>query len=371
MPVNVALVGGGHAHIEVIRSFRADPPPGTRLQVFDPQPRAIYSGMVPGLVAGNYMRADLEVDLEALCAHEQIDFTPSAVSLVDATRGELHLESGSSATYDMVSLDIGSTVAGCDRPGVREFALASRPIQGLISEVSAIFDRAKQAAAAPFRIQIVGAGAGGIELAFGVEAQLRREATGAYEVALVTSDSSILQGASPALRRRVERALEKRGIQTHLESPVSAVCASSIEIAGGTPLASDAVLWVTGPAAHPLAARSGLACDSHGFARVRPTLQSVDHDNLFAVGDCASLPGLKKAGVYAVRAGPVLDRNLRAQIDGRKLSAFKPQPDFLSLLNLGDGTAIGTKWGIALEGRFVMRIKNRIDRAFIAKYREH
>lgn len=370
MPTNVALVGGGHAHVEIIRSFRADPPPGVRLQVFDPQPRAIYSGMVPGLVAGNYARAELELDLEALCAHEQIEFTPSAVSLVDATRSELHLESGSSATYDIASLDIGSTVAGCERPGVREFALASRPIGALISEVAAIFDRAKQAEATPFRVRIVGAGAGGVELAFGIEAQLRRETAGEYEVALVTNDSSILQGASPALRRRVERALERRGIQTHLESPVSAVRASSIEITGETPLASDAVLWATGPAAHPLAARSGLACDSHGFARVRPTLQSVDHDNLFAVGDCASLPGMRKAGVYAVRAGPVLDQNLRAWIDGRQLRAFKPQPDFLSLLNLGDGTAIGAKWGIAFEGRLVMRLKDRIDRAFIAKYRE-
>ena len=124
-----------------------------------------------------------------------------------------------------------------------------------------------------------------------------------------------------------------------------------------------------GPAAHPLLRESGLPVDARGFVRVRPTFQVEGSDRLFAVGDCASLAGMKKAGVYAVRGGPILAENLRRLSDGRALSIYRPQRQFLSLLNLGDGTAIGVWRGIGFEGRWVMRLKDRIDRRFVERYR--
>ena len=93
------------------------------------------------------------------------------------------------------------------------------------------------------------------------------------------------------------------------------------------------------------------------------------HEKLFAVGDCASLDGMMKAGVYAVRAGPLVDENIRATLAGKPLRAYSPQRDFLSLLNLGNGEAIGSKWGVSLRGRHMMRLKDRIDCAFMEKYR--
>ena len=108
--------------------------------------------------------------------------------------------------------------------------------------------------------------------------------------------------------------------------------------------------------------------DERGFIRTGPTLQVEGCDHLFAAGDCANLPGARKAGVYAVRAAPVLDANLRATLSGARLERFAPQDDFLSLINLGDGSAIGTKWGLTLKGRAIMNLKDRIDRAFMEKY---
>ncbi len=70
-----------------------------------------------------------------------------------------------------------------------------------------------------------------------------------------------------------------------------------------------------------------------------------------------------------MRAGPVLAANLRAQLLGQRLRPFRPQRDLLSILNLADGTAIAFKWGIAVEGRWVRRWKERIDRRFVARYR--
>ena len=148
-----------------------------------------------------------------------------------------------------------------------------------------------------------------------------------------------------------------------------AVDAGHVQLDGGRELATDVILWVTGPASQPLGARSRLPVDARGFVEIEDSFQVRGWPDLFAVGDCASLPGMAKAGVYAVRAAPLLDHNLRARLEGRSLRRYQPQSDFLSLLNLGDGSALGVKWGLVVRGRLVMRLKDRIDRAFVARYR--
>ncbi len=133
----------------------------------------------------------------------------------------------------------------------------------------------------------------------------------------------------------------------------------------------DALLWVTGAVSHRLLRDSGLPVEERGFVRTRSTLQVLGHDSLFAVGDCATLidhPRTPKAGVYAVRQGPYLADNLRSLLTGRPLRAYRPQRDFLTLLNLGDGTALGAKWGLSFGGRWVMRLKDRIDRRFMRRF---
>jgi selenide,water dikinase len=134
-------------------------------------------------------------------------------------------------------------------------------------------------------------------------------------------------------------------------------------------LGCDEVVWVAGAAPPPWLAASGLPSDATGFVRVGTTLQVDGHPDLFAVGDCAAFePALAKAGVFAVRQGPVLARNLRAHLSGKHLRPYRPQRDFLALLNLGDGSALGTKWGLAAEGRSVFALKDRIDRRFVRRF---
>ena len=369
MSREVLLIGGGHAHVEVIRRWAISPVAGASLVVLDPNPRPVYSGMVPGFVAGQYRREELEIDLEALCRRAGADFIRERASAVDPARHCARLARGDAIQYDVASIDIGSTVAGADLPGVREFGLSSRPITGLLSKVDSFVSRARRDAAGDLHVNVVGAGAGGVELAFCLDARLRSAGCGRYIVSLVTSEPGILSGAAACLRRRVLRSAKRRGICRVVDARVDAIREDRIELASGSSLPSSATLWVTGPAARPFARDSGLPVDPRGFVLVEPTLQVGGQEHLLAVGDCASLPGMKKAGVYAVRCGPILDHNIRALIFGKRLRAFSPQSDFLSLLNLGDGTAIGTKWGLALAGPALMRLKDRIDRSFMEKYR--
>jgi selenide,water dikinase len=325
--------------------------------------------MLPGCVAGRYRAEELEIDLEHLCRSSGAEWVPARASAVDAGSGKIVLDGGSTVLgYDVASLDIGSRIAGEDLPGVAECALPARPAAKLLRELGALVAHARSSRA-PFRANVVGGGAGGVELAFCLDARLRREGVEPVEVTIITAESRLLASGAPALSRQLRRTADRRGLRILTDARVRSLAPGLVRLEDGRELVSDAVLWATGPAARPLGASSGLPVDERGFIRIENTFQVRGQADLFAVGDCASLPGMARAGVYAVRAGPLLDHNLRARAEGRPLRGYRPQPDFLSLLNLGDGTALGVKWGRVVRGRTVMWLKDRIDRTFMARYR--
>jgi selenide,water dikinase len=366
----VVLVGAGHAHVEVLRAWSRDPEPRARLTLVVDRETALYSGMVPGFVAGQYRAGDLEIALRPLARRARARIVLGEAIRIDTDASVVHVKGEASVVYDVASLDVGSTVAGKDLPGVREHAIPTRPIADLVERIDAVL-RQTTHEHSEHRLIVVGAGAGGVELAFCFEARLRRETGKHCRLLLLDAGPSLLAEASPRLRARVERAARRRRIDWRCGARVAGVEATSVRLDSGEALPTDAVIWVTGAAALPFLRSSGLPVNADGFVRVQPTFQVEGRRELFAVGDCASLcdgTRVPKAGVYAVRAGPVLTRNLRSWLRGEPLTEYRPQRDFLSLLNLGDGTAIGGKWGLAFEGRSVLLLKDWIDRRFVRRY---
>ena len=366
---DLVLVGGGHAHIQVLRRWAMSPVPATRLTLVVDRPIAVYSGMVPGFVAGQYSREALEIDVRPLARRAGARCIVARATGLDLAARRIALEGRPPIVYDTVSFDVGSTVAGVELPGVREHAVPTRPIGDFVRRVDDVLAAAEGRAI--FRVVVVGAGAGGIEIAFALTARLRRAGGRRVAMLLLESGPRVLPGYAPSAAARVERAAAERGIAIRCGARVEGVAADVVRLEGGARLPADAVVWVAGGGALPLFDRSGLETDERGFVRIRSTLQSVGHDDVFAVGDCAAWtagPGLAKAGVYAVRQGPVLAHNLMARARGARLRAYRPQHDFLSLLNLGDGRAIGTKWGVSAEGRSLFALKDWIDRRFVRHF---
>jgi NADH dehydrogenase FAD-containing subunit len=148
--------------------------------------------------------------------------------------------------------------------------------------------------------------------------------------------------------------------------------ADSVRLADGIRLPTDLVVWLAGAAGSRLLARTGLPLDERGFLLVDPTLRSVDGAPVWAAGDCATLvehPETPKAGVYAVRQGPVLARNVRAAFGEGTSATYVPQKTFLSLLNTADGKALLRWRGIVSHSRFAWWLKDRIDRGFVRRHR--
>ncbi len=357
----LVLVGGGHSHVQVLRQFMERPEPGLRLTVVVDRPVAVYSGMVPGWVAGDYRRSELEIDVWALARRAGARLILARATGLDPVRQRLELEGRPALPYDLLSIDIGASVVGLEKPGVRLGTVASRPIVSLLDRL----DAALLGAPGP-RLRVVGGGAAGVELAFCLEARLRREGK-VVDVQLLDSHPRLLRSQSDAIVARVRRAAERRGIGFRSHVRVAEVKEGRIFLEGGGEEEADLVVWVTGAAPHSFA--GALPRDPQGFLAVEASLQLRGLPGHFAVGDCAGFtPALPKAGVYAVRQGPVLAENLRRAARGEALLPYRPQSDFLALLNLGDKTAIGGKWGIAFEGAWVWNWKDRIDRRFMAMF---
>ena len=367
----VVLVGGGHSHVQLLKDFERSPLPNADLTVLVDKPIAVYSGMVPGFVAGQYRAEELQIDVRHLAEAARATLVAGKAVRVDGAAAQILLADGSSVSYDVAAFDIGSTVAGLGLAGVREFTVPTRPIDAFVDRVQAILEKASHHPRDDFRIGVIGGGSGGVELAFTLQRRVTRETSIPVTVLLLEGGPRILKGYPESLVRRVYQSAAGRGIEIRCNQRVEAVEAGTLLMKGGQRIACDAAVWVTGAVSQAIFKESGFKTDPRGFVSTRSTLQVEDHDELFATGDCATLsqyPDTPKAGVYAVRQGPFLSHNLRAFLEDLPLRNYLPQKDFLTLLNLGDGTALGVKWGVAFQGKWVMRLKDYVDRRFMRRF---
>jgi selenide,water dikinase len=360
---DLVLVGGGHAHVHVVRMLGMRLQPGVRCTLVSRDLETPYSGMLPGLVAGHYAASDCHVDLARLCAWAHVRFvhaTCTGLSLDSSDRAVL-LSGRPALRFDVLSLDTGVAPAQ-GVPGAAEHATAVKPIDGFASRWAQIADSASER-----HVAVVGGGAGGCELALAL-------AHAGARVSLVTS-GRLLGAHSESARSLLSAALARRRVSVLEHSPVASLSPGPLLcFAASPPLRADLAFWCTAGAAQPWLAASGLACDPAGCVRVSDTLESISHPNVFAAGDCASLASPRpKAGVFAVRAGPPLLRNLLRALEGRRLCGWVPQRRQLALISLGGQRCVASYGSLALGGdgllgALLWALKDRIDRKWVAMY---
>jgi selenide,water dikinase len=365
----VLLIGGGHSHIEVLRRFALRPDSAIELTLVSPNARTPYTGMLPGLIAGHYTAADVHIDLPPLASWARARFVCDRVVALDLYTRTVRLGEGGLEPFDLVSIDVGS-VPDASVAGARERALGVKPIDRFLAAWPLLQD---DAAAGKVRtIVVVGGGAGGVEALLAMQYRLAQTlGAEAPRFALVTDAPHVLPEQARSVRKRLGTLLVARDVVLHTGSAVVAVDSGGVVTADGRRIAADRVVWATGAAAAPWLAASSLECDARGFVRVNRHLQSISDPLVFAAGDCAALEGQPrpKAGVFAVREGPPLAANLRHAVRQEALEDYAAQRRALALITTGERRAVAA-WGpFAAEGRWAWRWKDRIDRAFCARYR--
>ncbi|MDZ4369399.1 MAG: FAD-dependent oxidoreductase [Afipia sp.] len=369
---DVVLIGGGHTHIQVMTAFAASPEPGMRLVLISEQPEAAYSGMLPGHLSGLYRRDEMQIDLVALAVATGTTLIQARATGIDLDRRQVLCEGREPVKYRLLSINVGitpdlSAIAGAERHG-----LAVKPISSFLNR----FDAVLGAAADSGRLRdiaVVGNGAAGVELAFALAARLR--GTGqthpSRNITLIGS-GPVVSKLNSGVRCRVRSALDRHGIARRDGVRIVAIDADAVVTADGERITADTVFISTRARAPHWLGATGLALTPNGSIATAPTLQVAARDDVFAVGDCAEILGhpREKAGVFAVRQGPVLARNIRARWCGEALETHRPQTDYLIILMTGDGRAItGRGHWLAAEGRWVWWLKDWIDRRFIDRFK--
>lgn len=374
---DLVLIGGGHSHVAVLKSFGMKPQPGVRLTVIARDVHTPYSGMLPGFVAGHYDYDAAHVDLRPLSQFAGARLFHDAAIKVDTLNKQVICANRPPVPFDVLSINIGSRPHLQGVKGADEYSVPVKPINRFVDKWQALLQRVVSQPG-PHRIGVIGAGAAGVEMILAIQHRLQNMMRDAgkndeiFEFHLVSRSTRILPHFSDDVARRFQRVLDARGVHVHTGVQASRIEKKVLTLSNGDTIELDETLLINGASAPDWLGDSGLDVDDRGFVTVRDTLRSTSHSDIFAVGDVANVLDhpREKAGVYAVRQGKPLADNLRRALTGKELKPFIPQKRALALISTGDKYAIATRGGSAIEGNFVWSWKDWIDRRWMAKYAE-
>jgi len=436
---HLVLIGGGHAHAQVIKALNEGARPShLKVTLIDAQAAATYSGMVPGAIAGSYAIDQTLLPLAPLAEWAGVNFLQDRAVDIDLDQKVVYLQHHEPPlSFDCISIDIGSASRDLDMiPGASKYTIPTRPIDQLVQKLQRAIDEDDDyysddnddcdydvSLSSPHLV-VVGGGVAGMELSMAAmsrwnnklqqKQQQENPVKAKVQCTILNAGEELLPGESSAARDKLTELLTSKGIQVLYNCKVQQVtehCVHFTQTEESTTsheqqstqqaLSFTYCIWATGAGAHPLARHlrdvRGLDVTKYGWITVNTFLQSTSHPFVFAAGDCAAVQapgirsrdsGLPKAGVYAVRAGPVLIENLTRFLENERrlqqqmklllpnekndteqseqpLLEYQPQSDFLKLLVCGDEKALGLRFGLVLYGKWVWQLKDHIDQQFM------
>ncbi|WCK52953.1 FAD-dependent oxidoreductase [Aneurinibacillus sp. Ricciae_BoGa-3] len=362
MRKTLLLIGGGHTHLHILKKLQSENILNVKVILVSPSFFQYYSGMVSGYAEGLYALDEIRVDLQRLSQLGRVEFIEDRAVFLDPLNQIVHTQQGLALKYDVVSFDIGSRTAHPTIPGIAENEIMVKPMDQFVKAVQT-FDRAQH-------IAVVGGGASGIEVSLAIQA--RRRKLGMLTPVSLVSAGLLMEKSGHYVSRKITEIVQQKGIRLYQNDGVVQASSNRMYLQSGNHVTSDQLLWLTGPQAPSLFSKSGMKVDEHGYLAVYSTLQSVEYPNIFGAGDCISFaeyPNLAKAGVYAVREAPILWRNLKRYFSGNQMIQYHPQNKYLSILSAGNREAFLLYGSIALHGTWCWKLKRKIDKAFMNKYK--
>ena len=361
----LVLLGAGHAHVQVLAQLAARPLPGAVVTLVSPHQRLVYSGMVPGFVAVHYPLESCVIPLEPLVQRSGIRWIERSAVGLDAQKQLIQLDDGSTLPFDWLSVNTGPMQdrerLERDLPGAREHGLFIRPMEAFSSLWPRVVEMGEARA---LRIAVIGAGAGGVELAMAARHRLPNAA-----VTLVCGLEPPGAVYCAKVQQRLLAVLKKRKI-TVLQDVAVSLRAGSVQLGCGADLACDVPVLAVGAQAPQWLTGSGLALDSEGFLAVDMYQRSTSHSRVFAVGDVSTRMDrpLARSNVYAVRAGAPLAHNLSAAVSGSALKPHHPPATTLNMLSCGSRYAVAAWGSFSAQGWWVWWLKNWMDRRWVARF---
>ncbi len=375
----IVLIGGGHTHALFLRNWARQFNKCGQLTLISPSTHTPYSGMLPGQVAGHFRAEETHIDLTALCRHANAAFVEAHALTIDPNRRQITLSNNRMVSYDILSINVGAAPS-LAIPGTLNRVIPVKPISEFFRTWTNLLD--KLTSAIPpnkITIAVVGGGASGVELIQAIDHRLKKLAPDKidYRLSLLQRRRGQPENYPAKFQRAFAERLQARGIEVYDNFSVCRVedtgTASLLRATDGRSLEADHVFWCTHAIGAQWLKNTCLPLDDKGFIQVKDTLQSVNHPQVFACGDCASMMSVNtpKAGVFAVRQAKTLTHNILALLNGTPLASYTPQKNYLSIVTGGDQWALASRGDLSLPkfgARLIWKWKRHIDKKFMRQF---
>ena len=376
-PVVVAGAGyaGLHVALRLAARLRNSPAELTLVDRHD------YHQAVTELprVAGGTREADaVRIPLQDVLA-SRVRFVEAEISGFDLAGREL-LTTAGPVSWGRLVVALGSRPNDFAIPGLAERALtlySASDAEHVWAEITKSLIAAATAADPGLQrrlatVVIGGAGATGTELA-GELAEILPEVAsrhgldpGVLTVQLVEAGPTILAGSSPKLISKAGKILADLGVRVHTGAAIASATQEGFQLAGGELVEGGVFIWAGGLKAPDLVAQSGLPSGHNGRLKVDQYLRVLDHPDIYAAGDLASVTDPRTGHVLPALAQVALDegetvaRNLHAELTGRPLEAFTFHDKGL-VVSVGPRRGVADVAGITSGGKLAHVLKDAIE----------
>ena len=298
-------------------------------------------------------------------------FVEATVERIDVERQIVQAVAAGGATYDLpydhLVVALGASTNEQLIPGSSNAFTFKTMADALVLRNHLIeqFERADAASEPATRrgcltVVVIGGGLVGIELLGELSAfaddvlrfypRLRRDE---IRFVLLEAGARALPEIDPQLSEVATRVLQQRGAEIRVSSPVRLIEPGRVSLAGES-IEAGTIVLAAGIVPSLVASAAPVAHDTRGRIAVDETMRSRSHTNVWALGDCASIPGpdgrpYPALAQHTVREARHLARNIRAVIDRQAPTPFVFHP-LGTMASLGHTRAVARVFGVRLTG---------------------
>ncbi|MEO1386875.1 MAG: NAD(P)/FAD-dependent oxidoreductase [Cyanobacteria bacterium J06634_6] len=365
---HICIVGGGFGglytalYLQKYRHLKT-----ARITLIEPNDQFVFTPMMYELITDELKQWELFPTYSSLLAKTTVNWQQTSATSVNLAHQTVTGSNDEVLSYDYLVLATGAQSRKVPVPGVDEHALAFRSMQDALTlqvrlaqlvagKRSGQLDRS-------INVCVIGGGASGVELACKVADYLGPRG----QVSLIERGDALLTPFPNGIRRQAMRSLRYRKVHILLETSVAAIDANAVTIEQGdqqSELTSDVTLWAVGTQPRPWLGEQSVPHTEQGQRKTRRSLQLVDYDNVFVLGDSADVRGLKgkaapNTAQAAFQAANQVAANLAAITQGKTPKPF----NYLHLgdmITLGIGNAGLHSFGITLGGRLAALIRRGV-----------
>lgn len=367
----LVLIGGGHSHAIALREWGKKKITGIKVILISNVKKTPYSGMLPGLIAGYYDYETTHIDLEKLTKFAEVQLIIDQVIDIQPELKKVICQSGRIIDFDVLAIDIGSTPKKTAIKGADLYTIPAKPVPYLIKKWQEIVQNCQSQPDSPLTINIIGGGAGGVELALNMHQRLTNILKPEIlTINLIHRGARILSHQNKWVSHQLTQILNQRKINLYLRTEIKAVTATEVITKSGKKITSDYSFLVTQAQAPLWLQNNQIITDENGFILVQDSLQTINYDNIFATGDIATMINYPrpKAGVFAVKQGKPLLQNICKYLSNKPLKKYKPQQKYLNIIGTGNKKAIAI-WGpIACQSPLLWNFKEWLDFNFMNQF---